>query len=433
MSTMGALGVGLIGALQGAEANVILEKFELDSSVDAQDSTQVQVNLQTRGGRAQYQTQIEQKGMVIRLPNVQLSEAQTEAGFPVVLDGSRRFIARALPDAQTGGVKLVLPNLPTDQVIVSVSQKNLPALAHASQAAESRVGITPHLSRLAKASAGRTTASKPLASIRPVDTPEGLNTPAASQASPEAQAASSVSAAALREGKSMPLRAPETASKTPLQETAGIEMAPGLMGLLNQLDFYAEVSMLKSVLQWGSLLVVFLGCGLLGGTMVFTVLGWMIDNLLPERLIETARQQIWSADDLLVADQGFMRSNAVLQPAINAGNFPDLQLLANTPDPYTPDDAHEIALKANRLEAALSEAIKALEDKPTLNETTYRNQSPSIYTATPKPIEPLSTSTTSEICANTALEDVRELALSAHQGKGVLKSLAKKLRDVRFS
>ncbi|MEB3206936.1 MAG: hypothetical protein VKK59_06285 [Vampirovibrionales bacterium] len=228
-----------------AGQSVTINRFELLTN----KADLLQVKLYTQGGPVHYQTYLENQGMVIRLPKARLSAAQVDSGYPVVLDHSHRYVGRALPDSKTGGVKILLPNVPADIGLVRVSQVN-----------------TPH----ATSSSLRLTSKK--GASRPQKKTSAL--PASSKAF-----------------SASPHRAAGYQTKTH-KTGADTKSADGI-SLMSLLDINTDITLLKQMIRWSLLLVVFLGLGLLGGLMVFTVLGWIIQSMSPDRLIAMARQQRW--------------------------------------------------------------------------------------------------------------------------------------------
>ncbi len=97
-----------------------LERFEIETS----DNNSVKVILYT-DGRATYHTEAEDKGFSLILDKTRLSEASLRNGLPVVIDNKNRFIGRAVAGAE-GQIKIIIPNLPTNQYSVSVLQRSVP-------------------------------------------------------------------------------------------------------------------------------------------------------------------------------------------------------------------------------------------------------------------------------------------------------------------
>ena len=386
-----------------ASGAITISRFELV----AEDADVLQVKLYTQGGRVQYRTQIEDQGMVIRLPNAKLSATQIESGYPVILDASHRYIGRALPDSQTGGVKVVLPNVPTDSVLVSVSQfVSNPAPSSTLVDSKTRAATTGHAIRASTPRQPKAPASGNVHSgnLKPAVLPatmqaapptenrfERVPTPIVMVSSgPETESFSEASLSTDRPNANDQTQAvSDVPSGTVSQPTPEWIHQLGLDEFVSTLDFYNEVSLLKKLLQWSALLVVFLGVGLLGGLMVFTVLGWMIQNLMPERLTETARQQQWSPENWSRDDMLVPGSLASTTPP-NTNPFPALE-----PDPSR-TRAKTLSISEMRGSASLHHG------------GSHGRQA---------------------VLAHQA--QVHETLTDVQESKAVLKSLAKKLRDVR--
>jgi hypothetical protein len=106
------LGCCLPGELQAAT----LESFEIEAT-----DSQVNVHLHGSDTIETLTPQPYQGGMSVVLPNTQLSPRLLKQGLPVVMDGQARFIGRAVP-AGNNQVRILLPNVPANQMAVRVSQ-----------------------------------------------------------------------------------------------------------------------------------------------------------------------------------------------------------------------------------------------------------------------------------------------------------------------
>ena len=106
----------LLGLGLGAEAET-LKGFQLNSSDDG-----LTVTLET-----DKPVQVEKRanpdgGVTLVIPKAKLSNQLIRKGLPVVLDNNNRFMGRAVPAGQDG-VKIVLPNVPSSQIDVTIAQR----------------------------------------------------------------------------------------------------------------------------------------------------------------------------------------------------------------------------------------------------------------------------------------------------------------------
>ncbi len=110
--------VCLATVLPASAEERILERFEIETT----NNNSIKVILYT-DGRTAYHTEPQDKGFSLILDNARLSDVSRKSGLPVVIDNKNRFIGRAVPEGD-GQIKIIIPNLPTDQYAVSVIQRN---------------------------------------------------------------------------------------------------------------------------------------------------------------------------------------------------------------------------------------------------------------------------------------------------------------------
>ncbi|MDX2084071.1 MAG: hypothetical protein SFZ03_01615 [Candidatus Melainabacteria bacterium] len=111
----GGLLLGTVCLWQDSLANVTLDGFDIQT-----EGQSVKIQLKTNA-RAQYATENKDGVFSVTLKDTRLSPEQMKNGLPVVLDNENRFIGRAVPVGDNQ-VKIILPNLPSDQYSVSVVQ-----------------------------------------------------------------------------------------------------------------------------------------------------------------------------------------------------------------------------------------------------------------------------------------------------------------------
>lgn len=116
---MAMVGGTLVNASLRAENT--LNSFEL---VQTQDN-QLEVVVDS-DKTPEFQTQQQNGTVSITLKNTKLSDKQLKHGMPVILDNKAQYIGRAVP-GPNGQVKIVLPNVPTDQLKINVRHKNTTA------------------------------------------------------------------------------------------------------------------------------------------------------------------------------------------------------------------------------------------------------------------------------------------------------------------
>lgn len=113
-ATVPVLGAALLLGSIGQAAT--LNDFEIDTT-----QNNVKIILHT-DQRAHYTTESNGKQFAVILSDTKLSQGMMKSGLPVVTDASNKWIGRAMP-MDGGRVKILLPNLPTSQVAISVLQK----------------------------------------------------------------------------------------------------------------------------------------------------------------------------------------------------------------------------------------------------------------------------------------------------------------------
>jgi hypothetical protein len=114
-------GLALTCSVAGIVGRSMAESTVLDGfAINTQDKA-VTVTLYT-DKRAQYTTESQGRQFTITLPDTQVSQKQIENGLPVVIDNRNRFIGQAVPTGD-GRVKIVLPNLPSNEYAVSIQQQ----------------------------------------------------------------------------------------------------------------------------------------------------------------------------------------------------------------------------------------------------------------------------------------------------------------------
>ncbi len=150
LSTMGSL-------VQAAT----LEKFTMSTAGNGQ---QLVVKLQTDADTTA-KVEYGAKGAIVHLKDATLSPAMVEAGLPMVMDENNRFIGRAVPGGEGGGVKLVIPNVRPGDVQLQVQQvRQLQAIG----------SIEPLQAQPEAVGQFRAAANAAQASLNKVDTPPAL-------------------------------------------------------------------------------------------------------------------------------------------------------------------------------------------------------------------------------------------------------------------